>query len=148
MAETETASVFSDDKIQFQSNPTPEPGLPRISKPGSKGRASSKAESRKVAPSLPQISESKHLTLELKRGHSRQSRKAPVEAEYDFAMEIENKLKMVLENVNQGEDIADGSGEEEEDVEFEELINQNIELLKQKKQTHNIGRERANSKAS
>ena len=79
MAETETASVFSDVKIQFQSSPTPEPVLPKISKPGSKGRASSKAESRKIVPSLPQISEGKHLTLDLKRGHSRQSKKAAAE---------------------------------------------------------------------
>ena len=79
MTETEIASVFSDDKIQFQSNTTPVPVLPKISKPGSKGRASSKAESRKIIPSLPQISQGKQLNLDLKRGHSRQSKKAVVE---------------------------------------------------------------------
>ena len=49
----------------------------------------------------------------------------------------------MLENVNEGEEIGEGSGSESEDVDFEELVNQNIELLKQKKHSQNIGKHRA-----
>lgn len=104
--------------------------LPKISLPPSRHSVRSKAESRKTPPFLPPLKTNPADPPQNEQGGLTESDRN------DFALQIEEKLKMVMENVNHGEIAEDSEGQSQ--VEFEELVEQNKEKIKLQKQKLNV----------